>query len=511
MLPFAGMNPQDAMWNLPALGTKVKILDKGGRFIPFVINDAQRKVWAKMEKVRFEKKRTRLLVLKARQQGISTVIALDDFQKAAFHSGSRVQVMTHLDDTTSALYGMIQRYYDTFPGSSRWLPTTSYSQKGLEFKNSQSIVKVATAGSATVGHGLTITNFHGSEVSRWSNMDLHLSGIMQAVPDTPGSSVILESVANGRGDGWHKLWQGGVAGINDFDTVFVPWFLTSEYASVPAPDIEFDDAEIKYAHRFGLDDWQMAWRRRKILNDFDGNASKFAQMYPASADEAFARSSNSLISATKIEEAFKRIVDGRGNILAGYDPAGGGKDRGCLIRRQGNKAYNTQYNKEPDAMVQAGMLAKVLSTERIRMLFIDATGASLGRAIVNRLHELGFTDRVTAVGFADSADEEDAYINKRVEIWYRMKEWFGGNVSCQNDSALEQDLLAPNEIDNDSNNRRRVESKKDMAKRGIRSPDGGDALALTFSYTVADPEVVNMARSLGLGAGHVARRAGVKH
>lgn len=509
--PYAGLQPTEALWNLRAVGSKVKILNKVGKFVTFELNEAQSLVWRKIEQVRFKEKKIRLLVLKARQQGISTLMALFDFQVASFHSGSRVMVMTHLDDTTAALFSMVQRMYDTFPGSSQWLPTKAYSQKGLEFEGTQSLIKVATAGSATVGHGLTITHFHGSEVSRWPNMALHLSGIFQAVPEAPGTSIVLESVANGRGDGWHQMWQDSVAGITDFSNIFVPWYLTSEYATKPPEDIEFDDDEIKIATQFGLDDWQMNWRRRKILNDFGGNASAFGQMYPSFADEAFARSGNSLVPFDHVERASKKIIDGRGNILAGYDPAGGGKDRGCLIRRQGNKAYNVQYNKEPDAMAQAGMLAKVLATENIRMLFIDATGASLGRAIVNRLHELGFTDRVSGVGFSDSADSPEEYINKRAEIWYRMKDWFGGNVAIPKDAAFEQDVLAPNEIDNDSNNRRKVESKKDMAKRGIRSPDGGDALAMTFAYKIADPDAAHMKRILGPTTTSVARRKGVQH
>jgi hypothetical protein len=72
-------------------------------------------------------------------------------------------------------------------------------------------------------------------------------------------------------------------------------------------------------------------------------------------------------------------------------------------------------------------------------------------------------------------------------------------------------LMAPNRIDPDSANRNKVESKKDMAKRGIRSPDGGDALALTFAFKVADREVAEMAKVLGIGHGRVNKRKMVPH
>jgi hypothetical protein len=510
-LPFGGMSPQEALWDLPKLAHRVKILSKVGKFVTFELNEAQSIIWREIERIRYHDKKVRLLCLKARQQGISTLIALYDFQIAAFHQGSRTVILTHLEDTTAALFGMVQRMYDTFPGAQQWLPTKTYSAKGLEFEGTQSLIKCATAGSATVGHGLTITNFHGSEVSRWPNAELHMSGIMQAVPDAPGTSIIFESVANANGDSWHRMWQDSVAGISEFRNIFVPWFLTSEYAKQPPAGTEFNDDEIKYANRYNLDDWQMYWRRIKINQDFAANPAMFGQMYPANADEAFARTTASLIPYDDIEKAQNRNTTGTGPLLAGYDPAGGGKDRGCLVRRQGLRAWGVTYNKEPDAMVQTGMLARIIVDEGVRMMFIDCTGASVGRAIYNRLCELGFTDRVSAVGFAESADQDSAYINKRAEIWYRMKEWFTGNVSIPKDKAFEQDLMAPNRIDPDSANRNKVESKKDMAKRGIRSPDGGDALALTFAFKVADREVAEMAKVLGIGHGRVNKRKMVPH
>jgi hypothetical protein len=509
-LPFGGLSPRDSLWNLQAVGSKVKVLTKNGKLVTFELNEAQTIVWNAIQKIRYEKKKIRALILKARQQGISTLICLFDFQVASFHMGTRVQVMTHLDDTTAALFGMIKRYYDTFPDAAEWMPTTKNSEKGLGFENTDSLIKVATAGSATVGHGLTITHFHGSEVSRWPNMDAHMSGILQAVSEEDGTSVILESAAKERGDGWHGMWQDAVAGLSDFTPIFVPWFVTSEYARRPPDEVEFNTQEIEYAARYGLDDWQMYWRQRKIATDFKGSAMAFGQMYPACPADAFMRVGNSFIKQQLVYDARARVAKENGPLIYGYDPAGGGKDRGAMIKRKGSRAYGLEYNKEPDALVQAGMLATYARYEKPKAIFVDATGASLGGAIVSRLRELGFNN-VHGVQFSGKADEDEKYFNKRAEMWCRMRDWMPLG-SIPDDEALEQDLVAPDDIARDSHNRERLESKQDMKKRGIRSPDGGDALALTFAYHIEHEDTVALAKQLGSQKQQTGiRRKGMSH
>ena len=90
-----------------------------------------------------------------------------------------------------------------------------------------------------------------------------------------------------------------------------------------------------------------------------------------------------------------------------------------------------------------------------------------------------------------------------------MKEWFeNAPVRMPNDAALISDITAP-QPDEHSSGRKLLESKKKMAKRGIRSPDGGDALALTFAVPVAKRQdmmgglaIVNGPREAATTAGY---------
>jgi hypothetical protein len=92
---------------------------------------------------------------------------------------------------------------------------------------------------------------------------------------------------------------------------------------------------------------------------------------------------------------------------------------------------------------------------------------------------------VIGINSAERDMDSDTYENVRAGMWWRMKEWFENSpVRMPNDAALISDVTAP-QPDEHSSGRKLLESKKKMSKRGIRSPDGGDALALTFSVPVA--------------------------
>ena len=113
-------------------------------------------------------------------------------------------------------------------------------------------------------------------------------------------------------------------------------------------------------------------------------------------------------------------------------------------------------------------------------IFVDRIG--IGAGIVDRLHELNIP--VIGVHSGERANESDIYENKRAEMWWNMKEWVEDHPNrLPNDAALISDLIAPQPAVT-SKSKRLLESKKDMKKRGIRSPDGGDALALTFAEPV---------------------------
>jgi hypothetical protein len=135
----------------------------------------------------------------------------------------------------------------------------------------------------------------------------------------------------------------------------------------------------------------------------------------------------------------------------------------------------------------AGTCAKMLddTINPIDVMNIDRGGE--GAAIFDRLVEMGYGPRVRLVNFgsSDTVVDRERYINKRGEMWGDMRDWLmdEGGAQIPDDDALQADLCAPG-YTYDSEQRIKLERKEDIKKRGLRSPDIADALALTFATQV---------------------------
>jgi hypothetical protein len=111
-------------------------------------------------------------------------------------------------------------------------------------------------------------------------------------------------------------------------------------------------------------------------------------------------------------------------------------------------------------------------------MFVDA---GFGGPVVNRLHQLGFKN-VSEINFgSQSPDPHQAKM--RAFMWQKLKDWLIHGAIPQ-DQRLETDLTGPG-FRHNNRDQLVLESKEDMAKRGLASPDDGDALALTFARPVA--------------------------
>ncbi|MCQ2439420.1 MAG: hypothetical protein MJ074_06635, partial [Oscillospiraceae bacterium] len=113
-----------------------------------------------------------------------------------------------------------------------------------------------------------------------------LLGIMQTVPDSPDTMVIIESTANGY-DEFKDLWDGAVSGENAWRPVFLPWYMEPEYRRPVEPGTEWTDEERALQKQYGLDEEQLTWRRWCIKTNCGGSVEQFHQEYPNTPDEAF--------------------------------------------------------------------------------------------------------------------------------------------------------------------------------------------------------------------------------
>ncbi len=154
------------------------------------------------------------------------------------------------------------------------------------------------------------------------------------------------------------------------------------------------------------------------------------------------------------------------------------------IRLPGVKTDRQQMISKLAAILSDGVKCD-WAYERVRpaAMFIDS---AFGAPIAERLHSMGY-DQVQEINFGGKSPD-DHFANMRAYMWAgKMKEFLKNGAIDQNDKKLAYDLTAPGFHFNQSN-KIVVESKQDMAKRGVASPDDGDALALTFARPVAMPE-----------------------
>lgn len=471
--------------NLEVYGAHcLKILDKSGAKLPFLFNQAQRYVDARLDQQLAQMGRVRALILKGRQQGISTYVGARFYHKTSMQFGKRAFIVAHEQKATDNLFSMVKRYHENNPIP---ISTGATNAKELIFDALDGGYKLATAGTKDVGRSNTAQLLHGSEFGFWDNAAMHLAGIGNTIGDIPGTEIILESTANGLGNQFHTMWQAAEAGQGDYIAIFVPWFWQQEYRAVPKPDFGLSPEDHEYMVTYGLDMAQMAWRANKIASYGQGFEWLFDQEYPATAALAFKTSTqNPLISPNAVMRAANTDFREReGALIIGCDPAGDGEgahDRTAIAFRQGRTCFRLEWMPPDKSPMQiAGRLAEIWNTFQPDGIIIDKGG--LGAGIYDRLIEMNVP--VIGINNAERARNNEIYENKRAEMWWLMQEWFS-DFPCRipNDSALISDVTGP-QPDVHSSGRKLLESKKNMAKRGIRSPDGGDALALTFAEPVA--------------------------
>lgn len=478
----------------------LKIRTKAGKVEPFVFNRAQRYIHEQLEAQKAATGKVRALILKGRQQGCSTYVGARYYHNTTWAQGRRTFILTHEDAATQNLFEMVNRYHEHCPVFVR-PETGAANAKELFFSALDSGYKVGTAGTKGVGRSSTIQLFHGSEVAFWPHAEAHAAGVLQAVPDAPGTEVILESTANGVGNFYHQKWRDAERGIGDFIAVFVPWFWQEEYRKEVPDDFAMDGEEAEYARLYGLSPEQMAWRRNKIAELKDANL--FRQEYPATAAEAFQMSGHdSYIPAEIVARARKATCEESGPLVIGYDPAWKGADRHSMAWRCGRKVRKVESRSKLDTMEGAGWAKQVIDTDKPARMFIDVGG--VGAGVYDRLVEMGYGEIVRPINFGSSPLEPPRLdergkplggcpLNRRAEMWMKSREWLEdvGGADIPDSDSLHADACGPG-YKYDSNTRLVLESKDDMRRREAPSPDEWDAVALTFAEPVAPASSVDL-------------------
>jgi hypothetical protein len=296
---------------------------------------AQKKVYVAAMAQYASGKPVRIVILKARQMGISTLCEGLLFWRTAFFRDATSLIVAHEEEAVNNIYGMFRLYYEALPEQIRPM-TEKFNQGEIVFDNpkmsdrrdnpglgSRLVVKTAALGGAGKkvsgkGRSATYQGVHASEAGFWAEPERFWGGVVQGIPDVNHSWVFIESTANGVGNWYHDFWRraavgwdmvplkaGGMtwaqidksASRSGYIPSFLSWLEHPEY-SKPLPQgvsvkqfvDSYDKDERKLVDIFGATVNQLQWRREAITDKCDGDLHLFHQEYPATPTEAFVSS-----------------------------------------------------------------------------------------------------------------------------------------------------------------------------------------------------------------------------
>lgn len=298
-----------------------------------------------------------VLIPKARQGGVSTFWAAWFYALCVLHDRLgdvfRAATIAHIEDSAKAIFGISRRYEKRIDRS--WQqPLDSRQQGRLEFENTGSFIQV---NSVQVGDdllkGFTLDAVHMSECAnyagRGANPDEAFTSTTNALGPGQHTFLVMESTARGRDPFFHRKIRDSVEGKNGIQTLFFPWFLTSEYtltweayrkpkvaagASVP---LEFEPTEEEKKlrqdllhtvvkpgeewrrYQVDLTDEQLIWRRRQIEDFCGGKLEVFQRYFPSTLEECFTTMEHSMFSAETLDYYFNMSSEDyeRGGVTLG--------------------------------------------------------------------------------------------------------------------------------------------------------------------------------------------------
>lgn len=289
---------------------KIKTTDK--KIKPLILRKGQQRIWEKVKYCLDNNLPIRIIILKARQVGISTICEAIVFWLTVFRKNVNSLIIADEELRAKALFEMSKRFYkhldDEIPYFKPDIQASNRKELVFAKIGSQFIIEMATK--VKGGRTFTLQNVHASEAAFYQNPEELFTATLPSMPYKPGTCFIIESTSAGYGGWFHDQWKRAVKGESNFIPIFISWYDWEEY-SLPHPsrmhltlaEKELRDKVLKYAGvKLTLD--QLYWRRVMIRDLNQGGESgllRFQREFPSTPDEAFIAESNLYFPAESLE------------------------------------------------------------------------------------------------------------------------------------------------------------------------------------------------------------------
>ncbi len=298
-------------WALDCVRIRHKLT---GQMVAWELNAPQRRVLGVMERQRLAGRPIRLILLKARQWGGSTLVSLYMAWIQLYHAENwHSLICAHFKDASTTIRGLYTQLIDNYPEGR--LPE---GVKLVPYEGLRSVkvltgrgcrISVCSAENVDAARGADYAMAHLSEVAFWADTpgkkasDL-VRAICGSVPRVPLSMIVMESTANGVGNFFHREWVRAQAGESDKEAVFVPWFEIEMYSEPLAVEpatllsrLTPYERELMEAQSLTLE--QINWYHQKS-REYSSHEQMAAE-YPSNPTEAFAASEVSVFPSAFVE------------------------------------------------------------------------------------------------------------------------------------------------------------------------------------------------------------------
>jgi len=259
----------------------------------------------------------RVCCLKASQVWMSSSSATEIFRRVPFFPGRRALVLADSEAHADLVFQYYQQYIKSYAdnpygsefGSAILLPELiKDTERNIRWANQSSIL-VGTASNVDIGRSAPFNWAHLSEAAFYRDMAALMTGLMQRIPNSPDSGVIVESTPNGMGGGFYDLCQLAMSGRSGWAFVFFGYWEHPEnvieptmlgYADAAAFQRSLTKSEWEEQQKYNLTLRQLAWRRWTIDTACEGKLPRFQQEHPGNPQEAFLSSGRTIFDMAAV-------------------------------------------------------------------------------------------------------------------------------------------------------------------------------------------------------------------
>lgn len=275
----------------------LRIQDKySGKLVQFVPNEEQIQLLKKL------KKHKKVIILKPRQIGISTVLrAYALWRTYQTPDPLKFGVISFHERSAKHLRKMDSRMHNSLPDILRKKIAVDNSTT-MEFADTGAQLSSFTAGSKGGTRSFTLSSVHLSEFAFYDDANEMLAQVVATIGE---GQILIESTPNKPGDVFHRLIMG--APENGWHLISYWWHDHEKYR-LPAPkDFEPTEEEKYLIKSYGCSYDQLNWRRRQIATI---GLEKFKREYPGCLDDAFHFAASTYFTQEDIREIEEIHFDG---------------------------------------------------------------------------------------------------------------------------------------------------------------------------------------------------------